>query len=183
MAYYVVDGHAVESCGRWWVDNARAARVVAEVVPIETCDGDADGAPDFTAWVPHEHAYSKLDGVRNVRVEVEKPKPQRPTYLLMVEPFEMGTPKESAVKPLEEAAEAFAAWQDVERDARESDGLSVPLNHVLYECCDVIQAACNLMWRMGATDTKVMTAMCAVTRQNEARGRYGAEYASDSKAI
>ena len=57
MAYYVVDGHAVESCGRWWVDNARAARVVAEVVPIAMCDGDADGMPDFTAWVPREHAH------------------------------------------------------------------------------------------------------------------------------
>ena len=173
MAYYVVDGHVVESCGRWWVDNARAARVVAKVVPIAMCDGDAEGVPDFTAWVPPEHAHTELDGVRNVRVEVEKPKPQRPTYLLMVEPFKMGTAKESAVKPLEEAAEAFGAWQDVERDALESDGLSVQLNHVLYECCDVIQAACNLMWRMGATDTQVMAAMRAVTRQNEARGRYG----------
>lgn len=174
MAYYVVDGHVVESCGRWWVDNARAARVVAEVVPIAMCDGDAEDVPEFTAWVPPEHAHAELDGVRNVRVEVDEPRPQRPTYMLMVEPFEMGTPKESAVKPLEEAAEAFAAWQDVERDALESDGLSVPLNHVLYECCDVIQAACNLMWRMGATDTQVMAAMCAVTRQNDAFGRYGA---------
>lgn len=182
MAYYVVDGHAVESCGRRWVDNARAARVVAKVVPIAMCDGDAEGAPDFTAWVPPEHAHTELDGVRNVRVdvrnvrvEVEEPRPQRPTYLLMVEPFEMGTPKESAVKPLEEAAEAFGAWQDYyELETLESDGLSVALNHVLYECCDVIQAACNLMWRMGATEPQVMAAMCAVTRQNDAFGRYGA---------
>lgn len=182
MAYYVVDGHAVESCGRWWVDNARAARVVAKVVPIAMCDGDAEGAPDFTAWVPPEHAHSELDGVCNVRVDVDEPRPQRPAYLLMVEPFEMGTPKESAVKLLEEAAEAFGAWQNAELDALELDG-SVPLLHVLYECCDVIQAACNLMWRMGATDSQVMAAMLAVTRQNEARGRYGTEYASDSKAI
>lgn len=40
MAFYVVDGHVR------WVDNARAARVVADVVPIKTCDGDANGAPD-----------------------------------------------------------------------------------------------------------------------------------------
>lgn len=57
MAYYVVDGHVVESCSRRWVDNARAARVVAEVVPIVTCDGDAEGVPEFTAWVPREHAH------------------------------------------------------------------------------------------------------------------------------
>lgn len=183
MPFYVVEGRATEHAGRRWVDNARPARVMDEVVPMTLCDGDAEGAPEYVAWVPREHAYTELDGVRNVRVEVEKPKPQRPTYLLMVEPFEMGTAKESAVKPLEEAAEAFAAWQDVERDRLEADGLSVPLLHVLYECCDVIQAACNLMWRMGATEPQVMAAMCAVTRQNEARGRYGAEYASDSKAI
>ena len=182
MPYYVVDGSVVESCGKWWVDNARAARVVAEVVPIATCDGDAVGMPDFTAWVPPGHAHCKLDGVRVKRVEVDESRPQRPSYLLMVEPFEMGTPKETAVKPLEEAAEAFCAWQNAELDALESGG-SVPLLHVLYKCCDVIQAVCNLMWRMGATDSQVMAAMRAVTLQNEVRGRYGAEYASDSKAI
>ena len=58
MAYYVVDGHVVESCGRRWVDNTRPARVVAEVVPIVTCDGDAEGVPEFTAWVPPEHAHT-----------------------------------------------------------------------------------------------------------------------------
>lgn len=57
MAYYVVDGHAVESCGRWWVDNARPARVMAEVVPMTLCDGDAEGAPEYIAWVPREHAH------------------------------------------------------------------------------------------------------------------------------
>ena len=184
MAYYVVDGYAVESCGMRWVDNARANLVVTEVVPIKTCDGDAEGAPDFTAWVPPEHAHTELDGMRNVRVEVDEPRHERPTYLLTVEPFEMGTPKESAVKPLEEAAEAFGAWQDYyELETLESDGLQVARNHVLYECCDVIQAACNLMWRMGATESQVMAAMCAVTRQNDAFGRYRAEHASDSKAI
>ena len=39
------------------MDNACAARVVAEVVPIVTCDGDAEGVPEFTAWVPPEHAH------------------------------------------------------------------------------------------------------------------------------
>ena len=53
MAYYVVDGHVVESCGRRWVDNAR---VVARVVPIAMCDGDAEGAPDFTVWLSPDHA-------------------------------------------------------------------------------------------------------------------------------
>lgn len=56
MVYYVVDGHAVKSCGRWWVDNARPARIVARVVPIAMCDGDADGAHDFTVWLSPDHA-------------------------------------------------------------------------------------------------------------------------------
>lgn len=184
MAYYVVDGHVVESCGRRWVDNTRPARVVADVVPVETCDGDADGAPEFVAWMPPECFYSRLDGVRVKRIEVSEPRPERPTYLLMVAPFEMGTAKESAVKPFKKAAEAFAAWQDYyELETLESDGLSAALNHVLYECCDVIQAACNLMWRIGATNQQVMAAMCAVTRQSEAFGCYIAEHESDSKAI
>ena len=57
MPYYVVDGSAVEYSGRRWVDNTRPARVMAEVVPIAMCDGDADGAPEFTALVPPEHAH------------------------------------------------------------------------------------------------------------------------------
>lgn len=58
MGYYVVDGHVVESCGRQWVDNSRPARVMAEVVPMTLCDGDAEGAPEYVAWVPLEHAYA-----------------------------------------------------------------------------------------------------------------------------
>lgn len=183
MPFYVVEGRATEHAGRRWVDNSRPARVMAEVVPMTLCDGDAEGAPEYVAWVPLEHAHSELDDVRNVRVDVDELRPNRPMYLLMVEPFEMGTPKESAVKPLEEAAEAFGAWQAVEKADCKAERMLASRADVLYECCDVIQAACNLMWRMGATDAQVMAAMCAVTRQNEARGRYGAEYASDSKAI
>lgn len=57
MPFYVVEGRAAEHAGRRWVDNSRPARVVADVVPIAMCDGDAVGMPDFTAWVPKEHAY------------------------------------------------------------------------------------------------------------------------------
>ena len=53
MAYYVVDGPVVKSGGMWWVYNAR---VVARVVPIAMCDGDAEGAPDFTVWLSPDHA-------------------------------------------------------------------------------------------------------------------------------
>lgn len=78
----------------------------------------------------------------------------------------MGTDKEAALKPLEEAAEAFNAWQVADRHG---DGVA----DVIYECCDVIQAACNLMWRVGATQEDVDIAMDAVAEANESRGRYG----------
>lgn len=31
---------------------------MAEVVPMTLCDGDAEGAPEYVAWVPPEHAYA-----------------------------------------------------------------------------------------------------------------------------
>jgi len=89
-------------------------------------------------------------------------------YVICTRPFDMGTDKEAALKPLEEAAEAFNAWQGADRDG---DGVA----DVIYECCDVIQSACNLMWRVGATQEDVKIAMDAVAEANESRGRYGSD--------
>lgn len=89
-----------------------------------------------------------------------------PKYTIGVKPFDMGTDKEAALKPLEEAAEAFGAWQTADRHG---GGVA----DVVYECCDVIQAACNLMWRVGATQEDVDIAIGAVTESNRSRGRYG----------
>lgn len=89
-------------------------------------------------------------------------------YVICTRPFEMGTDKEAALKPLEEAAEAFNAWQVADRYG---DGVA----DVIYECCDVIQSACNLMWRVGATQEDVKIAMDAVAEANESRGRYGSD--------
>ena len=90
-------------------------------------------------------------------------------YELRVRPFRMRSEKEAALKPLEEAAEAFGAWQD-----EGADGVDV--FSIWYECCDVIQAACNLMWQTGASRENVAGAMHAVTVQNERRGRYGQDW-------
>lgn len=87
-------------------------------------------------------------------------------YVICVRTFDMGTDKEAALKPLEEAAEAFGAWQVSDRHG---DGVE----DIVYECCDVIQAACNLMLRVGATQEDVDVAMYAVEEANKARGRYG----------
>ena len=82
------------------------------------------------------------------------------------------TQKETAVKVLEEAAEAFAAWQEC-RDYEDSGGdLSkdgYPLSDLISECADVIQAVCDLLDMMGVHDMR--QAMAACKQRNEARGR------------
>lgn len=93
------------------------------------------------------------------------------TYEFLVEPFAMGTDKECAAKPLEEAAEAFGEWQLCTSEYK-NERLAHTRFDVMYECCDVIQAACNLMSRMGATPDDVERVMGAVHRNNERRGRY-----------
>ena len=92
-------------------------------------------------------------------------------YVIHIRPFKMGTEKEAALKPLEEAAEAFNAWQNSDHATYDSP----EWRHVIYECCDVIQAACNLMQRVGATQKDVDLAMCAVKDANKRRGRYSSD--------
>lgn len=97
-------------------------------------------------------------------------------YELTVHPFETGTAKEAALKPLEEAAEAFAAFQEI-------DGCGGPDQCVcceLREACeapieladeiaDTIQAACNLAARYGID---IADAMERCEERNRRRGRY-----------
>lgn len=75
--------------------------------------------------------------------------------------------KEQALKPLEEAAEAFGAWQDYDSShgpTRESYRIKT-----VDECADVIQAAVNLAAAMGVSD--MTEAMLDCYRRNHARGR------------
>ena len=97
----------------------------------------------------------------------------REEYNLTVHPFEMGTLKESAVKVLEEAAEAFASYQTLDREyARANDEkpyMPVLRTDLEDEVADVIQAACNLASRY---DLDVAAAMVRCEERNRARGRY-----------
>ena len=78
--------------------------------------------------------------------------------------------KEQALKPLEEAAEVFAAWQRWDLwtgiDLRES----MMREAIVDECCDVIMATCNLLASLGVTDLTEAMAKCE--RRNRERGRY-----------
>ena len=86
----------------------------------------------------------------------------------LVRPFpDVTDDKAQALKPLEEAAEAFGAWQDYEGShghTRESYRFKI-----VDECADVIQAAVNLAAAVGVED--MSAAMLSCYRRNHERGR------------
>lgn len=108
-------------------------------------------------------------------------------YKLEVEPFardfmaEQGG-KALALKPLEEAAEAFAAWQRYNGD--EWDDTDGDLEHMLLddiadELADTVQACVNLADREGFD---LSAALARVHERNVGRGRYGLRQCCDSAA-
>lgn len=84
--------------------------------------------------------------------------------------------KAQALKPLEEAAEVFAAWQDYDRTKSWGDDWDEYLANndslisLVDECCDVITATCNLLAALGVTD--LTEEMAACEERNRERGRY-----------
>lgn len=86
--------------------------------------------------------------------------------------------KAQALKPLEEAAEVFGAWQRLgELCADTCDECDLfgttccgDFRSLVDECCDVIQATCNLLAALGVDD--LAEAMAACERRNDERGRY-----------
>lgn len=86
-------------------------------------------------------------------------------------PFPGAKPdKAQALKVLEEAAEAFGAWQ-LMRDTAEA-GLNAKYERadLLDEIADTIQASCNLAGALGVTDLTPYLARCE--ERNRRRGRY-----------
>lgn len=86
---------------------------------------------------------------------------------IAVSTFRAGTPKEAALKPLEEAAEVYAAWQrwvesgDAYRDVREYKRLG-------EELADCVTACVNLADRAGI---RLDRELACVEEKNHARGR------------
>lgn len=83
------------------------------------------------------------------------------TYILSITTFHMGNGKEAALKPLEEAAEVYGAWQSLDKKF-----LLDPLSD---EIADTIQACCNLAKRYGID---LQAAMKRCQERNRERGRY-----------
>lgn len=86
--------------------------------------------------------------------------------------------KAQALKVLEEAAEVFGAWQEWDRFHRVHSVFDHPKamtakamkESIIAECCDTIQACCNLAASLGVTDLTPYLARCE--ERNRERGRY-----------
>lgn len=78
------------------------------------------------------------------------------------------TDKEQALKPLEEAAEIYGAWQRLMLVGELYEELAVK-EDVLGEIADCIQACCNLAARLGVDDMRPYMEACE--GRNRSRGR------------
>ena len=104
---------------------------------------------------------------------------------LEVNTFSLGSDKDAALKPLEEAAEVFAAWQRLEEAQIEYGHVGMDGDYsnefeafsryesgrrsLAYEIADCVTALCNLAARFGLD---VQGAVVEVERRNRERGRY-----------
>ena len=94
------------------------------------------------------------------------------TYVLKVEPFtKFDEPKAQALKPLEEAAEVFGAWQASGIDGAGSITPEMR-EDIVYECFDVIQSCVNLLECVGTTDAELRYSARKVYANTIERGRY-----------
>lgn len=89
-------------------------------------------------------------------------------------PGKLADGKGQALKPLEEAAEAFGAWQRYEEvGAVDADGLRTCMRErVLDECADTVQAVVNLMAALGVTQDELNAALERCDERNRERGRF-----------
>lgn len=98
----------------------------------------------------------------------------RDGYRLMFGAFdEPDEPKAQALKPLEEAAEVFGAWQELD-SMRRSPFFSAwrdMRDDLIDECMDVVQAVVNLLDAEGFTQEDVDAAIERCNERNRERGR------------
>lgn len=81
--------------------------------------------------------------------------------------------KAQALKPLEEAAEVFGAWQDCD-DMRLSQIMTARRAYrqdLIDECMDTVQAIANLLAAVGVTQGEADAAIRRLDERNGDRGR------------
>lgn len=88
---------------------------------------------------------------------------------LTVRTFRMGIDKEASLKPLEEAAEVFGAWQTLDVGLENDLNTDDELRWLADEIADCIQACVNLADRYGID---LQAAMKRCEECNRERGRY-----------
>lgn len=94
-------------------------------------------------------------------------------YLLNMRVFnEVKDSKGQALKPLEEAAEVFGAWQrcDDTRHAPTTVRWAFR-DDLINECVDTVQAVANMLAAVGATQGEVDDAIKGMDERNWDRGR------------
>lgn len=95
-------------------------------------------------------------------------------YLLNTRIFnKVDNGKGQALKPLEEAAEVFGAWQEFDsmRNSPFSSASRDMRDRLIDECMDTVQATANLLAAIGATQGEVDAAIERMDELNEGRGR------------
>lgn len=94
-------------------------------------------------------------------------------YLLNMRVFNnVSDSKGQALKPLEEAAEVFGAWQacyNMRFASRDAQGAF--RDDLIDECMDTVQATANLLAAIGATQGEVDATIKRMDERNENRGR------------
>lgn len=95
-------------------------------------------------------------------------------YLLNMRVFNnVSDSKGQALKPLEEAAEIFGAWQELDSmrpPTFKQDWVDMR-NCLIDECMDTVQATANLLAAVGATQGEVDAAIKRMDERNGDRGR------------
>lgn len=94
-------------------------------------------------------------------------------YVLNMRVFnEVKDSKGQALKPLEEAAEVFGAWQKCDDTRYATTTIRWAFREDLIdECMDTVQAVANLLGAVGATQGEVDAAIKRMDERNWDRGR------------
>lgn len=95
-------------------------------------------------------------------------------YLLSMRVFnDVSDSKAQALKPLEEAAEVFGAWQhhDDMRTSQIVTARRACRDDLIDECMDTVQAVANLLAAVDATQGEVDAAVRRLDERNGHRGR------------
>lgn len=94
-------------------------------------------------------------------------------YLLNMRVFrKVEDSKQQALKPLEEAAEIFSAWQARHNMCLASrECCEAFRDDLIDECLDTVQAVANMLAAVGATQGEVDAAIRRMDERNKDRGR------------